>query len=874
MALTTTPIKRQKVINEIIENIRSGKLAPGARLATVRDMSAHFDVSFSVIQNALRELVDNGFVECRGHSGFYVRSSDSASAVGKIESKQKDTNLRIYLTALHHSDLVWRYPYKEYDKLREKQLKHLLKLAKKYSPFHFAVEQAEILHVYLRDNPGDLELFRDLYEAGRFEPLGGLCIPDLNLISGESIVRNLIAGRAYWKEIFGAPPEIACMSDAFGMCAQLPQILVKCGFRYLLPGRMPNRPAFIPGNGPFRWAGLDNTEIPTAHNTAEITHLGHDCNLPVLREETSQLARCVSALGHLDGPALVQYMTEESRIQEDLFWIVETVNRNTGHLIEFGSHLAYFDSVSWLETPVFHGEFNPVFTGCYTTRIGVKQLLRRAENRLFEVELLDVVSPLKCDFGSCWRELNLAQFHDAACGCHTDAANKDVMEKINFVISSAERAVPKPSGKSFSVCNYNNIGGLQIVRSGTAPEGIPAQKEGNEFIFEAKLPPCGICSFRKSADGVVETWKGSAKFETDFFEADFSAPGPVIRNKNGENVFAPDHFGEILIRSDYGTMWAEQFMNYYRGQDFQKEKVEEIVEGPVFFKAVTAGEFLPVKPDAGNLGSHWPGFRSLSFRKEYFFPKHLDYFKLRLTVDWKGWNTKIAIRFPLALKLREIYGTYEVPFGSIVRKPYFEVFQDNEHTLTKLASEQDYRMASGDWPALEWVNYSDTTKGLALANRGTPGHQLVNGNIIVSLIRSGTGILDGGMVPQDGSFDNGTHTFEFAFRAHSPMEMEKACELGQLLNRPPETVSGSILQGSLLAWDAGNVRLSACRRTENGVLVRLYEAVGRQTTVRLSGNLLQDCSMYETDMEGKDPVPVAADAVFFRPFEIKTFLIK
>ena len=874
MGLKSSPIKRRQIINEIMDSIRTGKLVSGERLAPVRDLAKHFNVSLSVVQNAMRELIGNGFVECRGHSGFYVCSSNPENPVGKTETVQKDTNGRIILNAVHHSDLVWRHTYEEYDAIREEQLKHLLKLAKKYQQFHFAVEQAEIIRIYLRDNPDDLKVLRELCDSGRFEPLGGLCIPDLNLISGESIVRNLLAGRRYWKNTFGSAPEIACMSDAFGMCAQLPQLLVKCGFRYLLPGRMPNRPGTIPGNGPFRWFGLDNTSISVAHSSAEITQLGYDCNVPVLRDETVQLARCVSALRYLPGPALVQYMTEESQIREDLFLIVENANRNSERLIEFGSHRGYMESVAWADAPVFHGEFNPVFTGCYTTRIGVKQLLRQAENLLFKTEFLDALSPLKCDFDSCWHELNLAQFHDAACGCHTDAAHKDVMAKIGSVISFAGKSFPKPSGKSFSICNFNNISEKQLVRAGSVPAGVKAQQDGSEYLFEAELPPCGIRSFRKSDTAPAKCKAAPAKFETDFFAADFSAPYPVIRNKNGENVFAPENFGEILIRCDYGTMWAEQFMNCNRGRAFQQEKVVDITEGPVFFKAVTEGKFLPARPSAGNLGSHWPGFGSLSFRKEYYFPRHLDYFSLKLTLDWKGCNTKIAVRFPLSLKLRETFETYEVPFGSIVRKPYFEVSSDCEHTFKPLASQQDYSKASGDWPALDWVNYSDMTKGLTLANRGTPGHQLVNGNIIVSLIRSGTGILDGGMVPQEGSFDNGTHTFEFAFRAHSPLEMEKACDLGQILNRPPEICSASLPEGSMLAWDAGSIRLSACRRLDDAVLVRFCEMLGRQTETRLSGQLLDRRQLFETDMEGKNPVQREKESISFHPFEIKTFIIK
>ena len=174
MSLTTSPTKRQQVINEITENIRRGILEPGTRLATVRDMSAHFDVSLSVIQNALRELTDNGFVECRGASGFYVRETPAESPANK--KIQKNTRERIFLSALHHSDLVWRYPYGEYEKIREEQLEYLLKLAGKYKQFHFCVEQAEILRVYLRKHPEDLKRFKALLKEGRFEYFGGLSI--------------------------------------------------------------------------------------------------------------------------------------------------------------------------------------------------------------------------------------------------------------------------------------------------------------------------------------------------------------------------------------------------------------------------------------------------------------------------------------------------------------------------------------------------------------------------------------------------------------------------------------------------------------------------------------------------------------------------
>ena len=874
MGLKSSPIKRRQIINEIMESIQTGKLVCGERLAPVRDLAKHFNVSLSVVQNAMRELIGNGFVECRGHSGFYVCSSNPENPASKAETVQKDTNGRIILNAVHHSDLVWRHSYEEYDAIREEQLLHLLDLARKHPLFHFCVEQTHIMRVFLEKHPETAKYFRQLHREGRFELFGSFCIPDLNLVCGESIVRNLLDGREYLRSLFDEEAETACMSDAFGMCAQLPQILAKCGFRYLLPGRTPNLPEEIRQSArPFHWHALDDSAILTAFGMASISHLGYECNLPLLRDHDFQLAHCLAGLPHLPGTVFAQYMTEEGLIREDLFWLLENVNRTAGRKIEFGSALEFFRLMENEALPAYHGEMNPVFSGCYSTRISVKQAVRKAENLLLAAEAAAAFAGRDHDWTAAWRKLFLTQFHDAVCGCHTDAANAEIMGKLRSVSDEAASLFEHGKKKTLRFVTFGTGSGPQFICSDTAPADIPVQEDGGMYYYQLALPSCGVKSFRSSASG-VKGKKCSARFQTDHFEADFSSPFPVIRTLDGDNVFSSDHFGEILFRTDYGTMWSEQYTDWYHGHAEQKETVREIISGPVFFKAVTEGEVLPRKPDFGNLGDHWPGFGSLAFRKEYIFPKHLDHFRLKLTLFWKGRNTQISIRFPVNLAAHETAATYEVPFGCMVRKPYFEVKSEFEPSLKTLAHQSDYSTARGNWPALNWVNYSDLHKGLTVANTGTPGHQLVNNEILVTLLRSGTNIKDGNMVPQEGSFENGTHEYEFAFRAHSPREMEKAAELGRQLNSPPQITEMDMADGEYFCWDAANIQLSALRRTADGVQVRLYENIGRQTTVTLGGKLLDGRNLLETDMVGRDLVPGEKDAISFRPFEIKTFILK
>lgn len=880
MKLTTNETKKRQVTKEIIKNIKNGNLHPGDRLATIRDMSTQFGVSFSVVQKALQELMNDGFLECLGTSGYYIRKNLLTEKIsdnekeGKSEIRHSPED-RIYLSANHHSDLVWRYPYAEYTKIREEQFKNLLMLAKKHKKFHFAVEQAEVLRIYLEDHPEDNDLVQKLFNTGRLEVFGGFCIPDLNMISGESIVRNFLSGRKIYKELLGKTPEVACLADAFGMSVQLPQILGNCGFRYLIPGRMPNRPKEMKNNEPFQWCGHDGSIITTVAGIPDITHLGYVCNVPLIRNDEEQLVHAINSLKYTEGNRLFHYMTEEGNIKEELFWIIEAVNKTPGRTVEFGRNEDYFNAVSQNELPVFYGEFNPTFSGCYTTRIKVKQQLRKAENNLFKAEIFNTAANKNCDLEKLWRELFRVQFHDGICGCHHDAPHLEIMEKLAKVNRESIKYFPVSDEENFSLSSFAQTDMKQFIGTeNIVPEGVVAQLDSDgKTYFTADLPFLGSKNFKKSSSLPVQAVKCDAKFKTDFFEVDFTAPFPIIRNLEGENVFGSEHFGEIIFRPDFGTMWTENLIGINHGHERQNETVVSVEEGPVFFKTVTEGEVVFYKAPYGNTGNQWPYFESLKFTKEYVFPKNTEYFKLKVKLDWHGSNTKIAVRFPLNIDVNNSVATYEVPFGTIVRKPYFEVKNSYGATLQELTSPDDYTTAKGDWPALNWVNYSDLSKGLTVANNGTPGHQLVNGDIIVSLLRSGTAIRDGAMIPQQGAYDNGEHEFEFLLMPHSPMQMTAACALGQMLNRQAEITAAVANETPLLDYDAPNIQLSAIYQENGAYVVRLYETLGSETDVTFSGSLFENVTINEADMAGNIR-GILEKTVTFRPFEIRTLILK
>jgi hypothetical protein len=57
-------------------------------------------------------------------------------------------------------------------------------------------------------------------------------------------------------------------------------------------------------------------------------------------------------------------------------------------------------------------------------------------------------------------------------------------------------------------------------------------------------------------------------------------------------------------------------------------------------------------------------------------------------------------------------------------------------------------------------------------------------------------------------------------------------------------------------------------------MLRLYESLGRPCNVVLSGKLLENASLFESNMLGQNPTQITNNSIYFTPFEIKTFLIK
>jgi DNA-binding transcriptional regulator YhcF (GntR family) len=65
---------------QIIDGVRAGRLEPGRRLPTVRELAKQVGVAVNTAARAYRELETAGVIETRGRFGTFVAREDPADA--------------------------------------------------------------------------------------------------------------------------------------------------------------------------------------------------------------------------------------------------------------------------------------------------------------------------------------------------------------------------------------------------------------------------------------------------------------------------------------------------------------------------------------------------------------------------------------------------------------------------------------------------------------------------------------------------------------------------------------------------------------------------------------------------------------------------
>ncbi|MCE5258718.1 MAG: glycosyl hydrolase-related protein [Chloroflexi bacterium] len=849
---------------------------------------------------------------------------------------------RLFIIPHTHYDAVVFKTRAEYLEMGLPIILHALQALQDDSRYRFVLDQVCYIRPFLERYPEQESLFRRLLAEGRLQITCGMdTMADVNIPSGESFVRQVLYGKGYCQHKLGIDVSVGWALDTFGHHPQMPQLLCKSGFTsYFFARGVPWPP---PEHAEFIWQGIDGSRIPALWLPYSYGFLfGSPHNL----EEFSSFMRGryaklkpISATENLLGPSGVDLGEPEPHICE----LAEQFNAQADapcKLViatpdEFLQALnAATTSGESLST--ISADLNPVFQGCYSSRIEVKQANRACEALLTSVErfaALAAVLGKPCDTENVWRAWEpvlFNQFHDCICGVQVDKVYDDTMrgyeyarrlgaelleERLNVLAADIDT-----QGAGVPIIVWNTQGWqrddvveveVSFAETGVTelclqdPEGnlAPVQVLNAErhqlggyktatILFIARdVPALGHVVYHllpKAAPAQQPEVRASSSEQSAFSAADdLGMPREHGCIENAYYRLEFDVWSGALVslkHKDSGYEYLREPGNVVAREsdygDFWQLK------GALKAGMATAGAQRQPPPSPGKavLTSQQVGdgsVRAGPLMAEFNISHPFDsgWFKSRVRV----YNGIKRIDLHTEITNQEQFVRYRVLFPTTIEKG----------TITHEIPFGAVERPAQELPAQNWIDYSSRRYGLTLINRGIPGNNVDGDTLMLSILRASQLVayaFSGGYEPGVGSTTGQelgkTLPFDYALIPHQASWREEASyQQGLAFNNPLIARKATQHAGSLpprwgfISIKPGHVVLSAFKVGADGlVVVRVYEAEGHSAIgveLRFSADIIyaEETNLIEDSLGA---LTSEGHLMHFNlgPFEIKTFRVK
>ncbi|MDO4484000.1 MAG: hypothetical protein Q4C54_06090 [Clostridia bacterium] len=376
----------------------------------------------------------------------YIRARDAIRPA--MAAHNGTTAPEMWAVGNAHLDLSWLWGYRETQRKVARTFAQQIRLMDLYPEYKFIQSQPQSYLICKKLYPALYERIKEKIKAGQWIADGSMWVePDTNMTSGESLIRQVMHGKRFYKEEFGIDTKLLWLPDTFGYSAVLPQILKNCGVNYLTTQKI-----FWTYNGSdkfpyhhFVWQGMDGTEIisflhmdyATPMNASTVH--GHWKN----RVQKRNIDKFLLPFGYGDGGGgPTRDHIEQALREKDMQGIPK---------VKMASPQAFFDACSEGGRPSnkYNGElYFQCHRGTYTSQAAVKKGNRRSELALREAEIWSalyqrVVPYPAATLDACWKEVLLNQFHDILPGSSIARVYQEAAARYDHVFRETEEIISK-----------------------------------------------------------------------------------------------------------------------------------------------------------------------------------------------------------------------------------------------------------------------------------------------------------------------------------------------------------------------------------------------------------------------------------------------
>lgn len=761
---------------------------------------------------------------------------------------------RFHMIGQAHIDPVWLWPWSEGVSVVHSTFRSALDRMNENPDFCFTASSAQFYEWVAENDPAMLQEIRKRIDEGRWNLVGGWWIePDMNIPSGEAMVRQGLYGQLTLERLTGHRATVAYCPDSFGHANTVPQILKLQGMENYIFMRPAPKEKTLPADL-FWWEGADGTRILTYR-----IQISYNDN----RSVKNRVEQILTQYRDLPVQSFMAYYGAGDHgggaTKENIQSIEELRTDKKAPAVFFSTTDRYFKEIranGSMNFPVVTDDLQHHAVGCYTAESAIKKGNRQAEAALVTAEKLASVASAvlgsvypKADLTSAWKKVLFLQFHDSLAGTslpeHSQAAREGYGHALDVANTAAMMSLQKlewqiasedPESQYLIVFNPHawevnsnleyDLNGMQDTTIVTDEAGNslphqwnPGSTETNRkrLIFATRIPAFGYRQIRIHKGNPLQI-TNSAKadnntLENEFLKVSFSSDGNIgIYDKEaGREVFSGGATGcKAVVIDDKSDTWSHDVKTFSDEiGSFTKARILVLETGPLR----TVIRVISKYGDS-ELAIDWTlytGARQL---------------QANVTLDWHEQLKMIKFSFPADVETPS--ATYETPYGNIVRGT-----NGNED------------------PGQRWIDLTGNRRGsvygLTVLNDAKYGYSVKDNDLRISVVRSSPFAHHVPKVLDPNSqhiwMDQGIQTFRMLLVPHA--DTWKNVNIPRIAE---EFISPSLAiyqgihrgtmpkAGSFLSVNSDNIIVSAIKQSENGddIILRCVETLGQPVFASIS----------------------------------------
>ena len=814
----------------------------------------------------------------------------------------------VHLIGHAHIDMNWLWPMDETINICRSTFKTVENLMSKFPNFCFSQSQAYTYKLIEENYPNLFKSISKRIKERRWDITASSWVElDLNMVNGESIVRQILYAKKYIKGKFDFEPRVFWSPDTFGHPWTMPQILKKSGIEYYFFMRGSKRDYDL-----FWWQGPDGSKVLTFNSKYMAQPSPKDfIELVKFTSKSQNIDTSMYIYGtgdHGGGPTA-----------EDIM-VVDKLNKKAlMPRLKFSTTHNYFDAVSYkkdVNIPTVCDEFNPIFDGCYTTHWDTKIHNRNCERLVLEAESAGAICSvlnLNCpDLREVWEITLFNQFHDILPGSSIKPAydySNSKAEKAENIAKDAlyncigaisKKIKVKKEGVPFIVFNSlswdrtdvvnieltDDISKNSVVKDGDG-NIYPTQILGGRILFVARdVPSLGykvyyICENKGSYDFEGIRFRNPLIMENEFFTL-------KVDNDTGTISFLYDKKNNRFVmkkRRDEGSESENTFPLKTKASEFSNmwsatasvlnNMLQVLYEEPHCWSAWVIGNIGGIEnliknseikviskgPVAGMIRVK-NKFGNSTIVQDITLYSGVERIDINTCLEWCEKSDPDSLCPMLKVSFTPILSNtkanFSIPLGNIER------------------------VADGrEFPALNWVDISDSKYGLSILTDTKYGFDIKGNTVRITLARTSH--------DPDPDPDRGNHRFTYSIYPHKgDFKKSDTVRKGYELNKrliasyiKDSSNSGTLPEKkSFINIDSPKVILTCFKKAEdsNDLIIRVYESKGSKTKtiIKLGFNFkkIEEVDLLERSLENDWAIFDSSEFSFvISPYEIKTFKI-